>query len=55
MNFSDHNRENEDDKFDWKDILAMTIALYQLLLPRLLAILLGVGLVAFLLLRFWLR
>ncbi len=49
----EENRENNELALGWKDFVAICIAVYQLLLPRLIAIILGVIVVAYLLLWLW--
>ena len=54
MNQPDNDREREETmRLEWKDFAAICIAVYQLLLPRLLAVIAGVILVAYLLLWIW--
>ncbi|HOP69483.1 MAG: hypothetical protein WBK48_06405 [Dethiobacteria bacterium] len=49
------NKEKASCRVEWKDLLAFCIALYQILAPQLLATMAAVGIIAFLLLRFWLK
>lgn len=50
----EEDRENEEElRLGWKDFAAICIAVYQLLLPRFLAVTAGVIVVVYLLLWLW--
>lgn len=51
----DNEKDTRDYKFEWKDILAITLAIYQLLLFRVLLIVLAVIIVAVLMFTYWLN
>jgi len=46
-------KEEEAPRLDWKDFAAICIAVYQLLLPRLLAVIAGVIITVYLMLWLW--
>jgi hypothetical protein len=50
---SEENREKDELALGWKDFVAICIAVYQLLLPRLLIMIVSVIVVAYLLLWLW--
>jgi hypothetical protein len=53
---NDREKENETaERFGWKDILAFSVALYQILLPQLLLIFLAFIAASILLFVFWFR
>ena len=57
MKLLENKRDNEQEisAMDWKDFVALCIAMYQLFLPRLLTIIAGAVIVAYLLLWFFSR
>ncbi len=45
----EEKRNNEDIRFSFKDIIAITIAVYQILAPKIIAIIIAIILVSFIL------
>jgi len=53
MEQPEYNNSNEEIKFEWKDVVAFTIALYQIVIPYVLAIIASTIIVTYLLFKLW--